>query len=188
VSIPFDTNPRVTHIENTIIDLITQPLREKIREAGSQIHDALIDGAIHSATQTIRSLSVWFKELIWKLYLTSLLQCKIFLLWLRSLSKIMKKLKNYFVSNESRMQYATNREKNLPIGSGVIESAIRRVINMRVKSPGSFWKLDFSETVIYLKAQLLYGRWENLTVNWTKPFIRDFRVITMTASITAKST
>ena len=31
----------VTHIENTIIDLITQRLCEKIKEAGSQIHDAL---------------------------------------------------------------------------------------------------------------------------------------------------
>ena len=40
----------VTHIENTIIDRITQPLLEKIKEAGSQIHDALIHGAIHSAT------------------------------------------------------------------------------------------------------------------------------------------
>lgn len=86
------------------------------------------------------------------------------------------------------MQYATNSEKNLPIGSGVVESAIRRVINMRVKAPGSFWKLDFAETVIYLRAQLLYGRWENLAANWTKPLIGDFRTITMTASITAKST
>ncbi len=39
----------------------------------------------------------------------------------------------------------------LPTGSGVIESAIRRVINMRVKLPGSFWKLDFAETVIYIE-------------------------------------
>ena len=110
------------------------------------------------------------------------------LLKVRATSKIIKKLKSYFVSNESRMQYATNREKNLPIGSGVIESAIRRVINMRVKSPGSFWKLDFAETVIYLRAQLLYGRWENLTVNLTKPLIRDFRTISMMPTITAKST
>jgi hypothetical protein len=97
----------------------------------------------------------------------------------RSTSKIMKKLKSYFVSNESRMQYSTNRAKNLPIGSGVIESAIRRVINMRVKAPGSFWKLGFVEKVIYLRAQLLYGRWKMLASNRTKPLIRDFRTICM---------
>ena len=86
------------------------------------------------------------------------------------------------MSNENRMQYATNNAKKVPIGSGVIESAIRRVINMRVKSPGSFWKLGCAETVIYLRAQLLYGRWKNLTVNWTKPLIRDFRTISMSAA------
>lgn len=110
------------------------------------------------------------------------------LLNVRATSKIMKKLKSYFVSNESRMQYAANRVKKFPIGSGVIESAIRRVINMRVKSPGSFWKLGFAETVIYLRAQLLYGRWENLTINWTKALIRDFRNISMTEAMPARST
>lgn len=108
------------------------------------------------------------------------------LLNVRATSKIMKKLKSYFVSNESRMQYATKRAEKFPIGSGVIESAIRRVINMRVKSPGSFWKLDFAETVIYLRAQLLYGRWENLAENWTKALIRDFRNISMMGTIPAK--
>lgn len=104
------------------------------------------------------------------------------LLKVRPTSKIMKKLKSYFASNESRMQYAANQAKNFPIGSGVVESAIRRVINMRVKSPGSFWTLNFAETVIYLRAQLLYGRWENLTNNWTKPLIKDFQTISMAAS------
>ena len=95
----------------------------------------------------------------------------------KSTSKIMKKLKSYFVSNKNRMQYAMSRKMKLPIGSGVIESAIRRVVNMRVKAPGSFWKLDFAEAVIYLRAQLLYGRWGNLTDNWTKPLRKTFRTI-----------
>jgi hypothetical protein len=129
-----------------------------------------------------------FKDLLFSGKITKLVDEVKSLLKVRATSKIMKKLKSYFVSNERRMQYATNREKNLPIGSGVIESAIRRVINMRVKSPGSFWKLGFAEMVIYLRAQLLYGRWESLTANWTKPLIRDFRTISMTAAITAKST
>lgn len=95
-------------------------------------------------------------------------------------SKIIKKLKSYFVSNKNRMQYETSQSMKLPIGSGVIESAIRRVVNMRVKSPGSFWKLDSAEIVIYFRAQLLYGRWNNLTNNWGKALLNDFKVITMT--------
>lgn len=116
----------------------------------------------------------YFKDLLFSGKITKIADEVKSLLKVRSTSKIMKKLKSYFVSNESRMQYATNRAKKYPIGSGVIESAIRRVINMRVESPGSFWKLGYAETVIYLRAQLLYGRWKNLTVNWTQfPILSD---------------
>jgi hypothetical protein len=101
-------------------------------------------------------------------------------------SKIVKKLKSYFVSNQARMQYAENRAMKLPIGSGVIESAIRRVINMRVKAPGSFWKLDFAEAVIYLRAQLLYGRWENLIENRNKALIIDFQTVSISTHSNAK--
>jgi hypothetical protein len=123
-----------------------------------------------------------FKNLLFSGKITRIVDEVKALLKVKSTSKIMKKLKSYFVSNKSRMQYAANRAKKLPIGSGVIESAIRRVINMRVKSPGSFWKLGFAETVIYLRAQLLYGRWEHLAANWTKPLISDFVTISMTAA------
>jgi hypothetical protein len=124
----------------------------------------------------------YFKNLLFSGKITRIADEVKSLLKVGATSKIMKKLKTYFVSNENRMQYATNNAKKVPIGSGVIESAIRRVINMRVKSPGSFWKLGCAETVIYLRAQLLYGRWKNLTVNWTKPLIRDFRTISMSAA------
>ena len=105
------------------------------------------------------------------------------LLNVRASSKIIKKLKSYFIPNICRMQYEINRTRNLPIGSGVIESAIRRVINLRLKSPGSFWKLDFAETMLYLRAQVLYGRWENLKNNWTKIILNDFRLIAMACPI-----
>lgn len=101
----------------------------------------------------------------------------------RASSKTMKKLKSYFVSNSTRMQYEASRSSKLPTGSGVIESAIRRVINMRVKSPGSFWKLDFVETVIYLRAQVLYGRWGNIIKNWAHSLRCDFMDIAAKAEI-----
>ena len=82
-------------------------------------------------------------------------------------SKIMRKLKSYFVASKNRMQYKNNQDMKAPMGSGVIESAIRRVVNLRLKSPGSFWKLDFAETMIYLRTQLLYDR--SLTKAATTP-------------------
>ena len=105
------------------------------------------------------------------------------LLNVRASSKFMKKLKSYFVSNINRMQYEKNRAMKLPTGSGVIESAIRRVVNMRVKSPGSFWKLGFAETVIYLRAQVLYGRWNNIIKNWELSLRNDFKGIANQATI-----
>ncbi len=38
-----------------------------------------------------------------------------------------------------RLQYPTFRKLGLPLGSGAIESSIRRVINLRLKSNGMFW-------------------------------------------------
>ena len=50
----------------------------------------------------------------------------------------LKKLDEYF-GNHDRFQYKTFREKGLPTGSGTVESAIRRVINLRIKGAGLFW-------------------------------------------------
>ena len=75
------------------------------------------------------------------------------------------KFNSYFLKNRSRMQYANFRLLNLPIGSGCVESAIRRVINLRMKSPGSFWKPETAESMLFLRSQLLSGRWGVMTGN-----------------------
>ena len=51
------------------------------------------------------------------------------------------------------------RRKGLPLGSGAVESAVRRVINMRVKSPSTFWREDHVEGIIHLRAHSKAGRW-----------------------------
>jgi hypothetical protein len=69
---------------------------------------------------------------------------------------------SYIEKRTHLMQYARLREKHLPIGSGAVESMIRRVINLRVKSPGIFWDEAHLEAIIYLRAQALTNRWEEL--------------------------
>ena len=56
----------------------------------------------------------------------------------------------------------------------LVRTKNRRVVNLRLKSPESFWKLNFAETMIYLRAQLLYGRWKYLKSNWSKALLQDF--------------
>ena len=116
-----------------------------------------------------------FKELLFSGDISKIVTEVKRLFKMRASSEIMKKLKSYFISNINRMQYKNNQLMKRPIGSGVIESAIRRVVNLRLKSPGSFWKLDFAEKMIYLRAQILYGRWQNLKNNWGKALVQDFK-------------
>ena len=50
----------------------------------------------------------------------------------------------------------------MSIGSGAIESAVRRVINLRVKSNAIYWLRDNAETMIRLRAWIKSGRSEEL--------------------------
>lgn len=74
----------------------------------------------------------------------------------------------YFYKHKNRMNYDLLRQKNLPCGSGIVESAIRRVINLRFKSPSTFWKNDNVEKLIFLRAMFLAGRWNIMIQNLIK--------------------
>jgi hypothetical protein len=58
------------------------------------------------------------------------------------------------------LSYASYRRRGLPMGSGAIESAIRRVINLRLKGPGLHWRGENAEGALVLRAAALTGRWE----------------------------
>lgn len=66
---------------------------------------------------------------------------------------------DYFHKHAKRMQYRHFKQQGVPQGSGVVESAIRRVINLRLKAPGTFWTPRMAECFLFLRAQLLAGRW-----------------------------
>ena len=72
----------------------------------------------------------------------------------------LKKLNDYFWDH-SRFQYQTFRDNGLPTGSGTIESAIRRVINLRIKGSGLFWKREHAENIIFLRSLVLTGKLKN---------------------------
>jgi hypothetical protein len=58
------------------------------------------------------------------------------------------------------LEYDTLQGRGLPIGSGAIESAIRRVINLRLKGNGLMWREDNAEGMLLLRAAALTERWE----------------------------
>jgi hypothetical protein len=51
---------------------------------------------------------------------------------------------------------------NLLIGSGAIESAIRRVLNQRIKGPAIYWKEESAQAIILLRSYFKAGRWNTL--------------------------
>ncbi len=89
-------------------------------------------------------------------------------------SKLIDREKSYFENNLPRMQYARARNCRLPIGSGPMESAIRRVINLRMKGNGIFWLEENAESMIMLRSFYKAGRWDDLfhlattAVGWEK--------------------
>jgi len=60
------------------------------------------------------------------------------------------------------MRYQLLRAKKLPMGSGAMESAVRRVINLKLKSPGKFWLLVNAEATLHLRSYLKAGHWDHL--------------------------
>ncbi len=59
-----------------------------------------------------------------------------------------------------RLQYPTFRKLGLPLGSGAIESSIRRIINLRLKNNGMFWREEHAEEMLQVRAQVISKRWD----------------------------
>ena len=70
----------------------------------------------------------------------------------------------YFWKQRNRIDYQRLKDENLPCGSGIVESGIRRIINLRFKSPSSFWYPENLEKLIFMRAIALSGRW-NIMMN-----------------------
>ena len=62
-------------------------------------------------------------------------------------AKKIRKLFDYFIDHAERMRYPKFEARNLPIGSGAVESGIRRVVNLRLKGNGIFWTRETAEGV-----------------------------------------
>lgn len=84
-------------------------------------------------------------------------------------SKKRRKLAEYFVTNQERMRYHLFRRGGLPMGSGAVESCVRRLVNLRLKGNGIFWTVESAEAVLQLRAQLLSGRWDEFMKEIIRP-------------------
>jgi len=79
----------------------------------------------------------------------------------RNAKKIGKEVA-YFEERRELMRYDEFRQRGIPLGSGAVESAIRRVINLRLKGPSMFWRGPNAERMLHLRCYLKAGRWNEL--------------------------
>jgi hypothetical protein len=80
----------------------------------------------------------------------------------RRRSPVLQREYRYFHHNRHRLAYATLKANHLPIGSGAVESAIRRVVNLRLKGAGMFWHEETAQEMLMLRSYYKAGRWELL--------------------------
>src|SRR6266481_1040710 len=79
-------------------------------------------------------------------------------------SKAIPRALGYVATHAHRMRYVTLETRQLPIGSGQVESAVRRVVNLRFKAPGSFWKEPTVSGLMHLRAAFKAGRWDEVMI------------------------
>jgi len=74
-------------------------------------------------------------------------------------SKEVKRWINYLDRHQKRTQYADFKENRLMCGSGIVESGIRRIINLRFKNASTFWKNENVEKLFFFRSTFLSFRW-----------------------------
>ena len=68
----------------------------------------------------------------------------------------------FLEEHEPHMRYDWLKYRGRPLGSEAIESAMRRVINLRLKGHGIYWREEGVEGMLVLRAAVLTGRWQEM--------------------------
>lgn len=82
----------------------------------------------------------------------------------------------YLAKHAAHMAYHRLRRRGLPMGSGAVASAIRRVVNQRLKGNGIMWLKDNAEAMLVLRAAALTDRWEESLQHVRRAMASDRRL------------
>jgi hypothetical protein len=77
-------------------------------------------------------------------------------------SKEIGKLVTYLRNNSHRINYAAARKRQLPCGSGGIESANKAICHTRLKRSGAWWYEENANTMLALRCAKANGTLDSL--------------------------
>lgn len=66
----------------------------------------------------------------------------------------------YLDMHRHRLRYAELRKRDLDIGTGAVEGAVRNLVGLRLDGPGMRWSRDRAECVLHLRCILINGQWQ----------------------------
>ena len=79
-----------------------------------------------------------------------------------SAHKTLTNLYNYLDTHRDHIDYAKFKELGLPIGSGIVESACKGLIQQRFKGVGMRWSEDGFNHLLHLRLAWVNGRFDDL--------------------------
>lgn len=79
----------------------------------------------------------------------------------------------YLSNNKDRMRYAGLARRNLPLGSGVTESAAKTVVNQRTKGAGQRWKERGLRGVLTTRAMVQSERLEAFWAHFSRLYVAN---------------
>jgi hypothetical protein len=102
--------------------------------------------------------------------------------------KIIRRELKYFRRNRKRMNYAVLAEKNIPIGSGVVEAACKTLVTERMKRSGMRWRNDGGQAILTLRSLIQSNRfdagWNLLKENYTAKVAIPENVLELRPAVT----
>ena len=73
----------------------------------------------------------------------------------------LEKTLRYIEEHRGRLRYRELRERDLDIGSGTVEGAVRNLVRLRLDGPGMRWGRQRSEYVLHLRCIFLNRQWND---------------------------
>lgn len=126
--------------------------------------------------RVFKKLRKWLKQGHWQKVVNDLVKLLVFA-ELKDESAVWREI-SYLERHgeQGHMNYARFRRRQLPVGSGAIESAVRRVINLRMKGNSIFWAEENAEAMLVLRGLVLSRRWRETFAQMTESLASDRRL------------